>query len=135
MHIAALITFAFGAVFGIGMAINHFRGTESGKAMGIVHGLFTVSGIVMLGTGLLYAPALDAWPAFWAFLATATGGLFLFYRQSTGKTWPGLVVVAHGAAAIASIAFLVFLLWGDNGASRQSEPGVPAVTSGANGGQ
>ena len=135
MHIAALISFFFGALFGLYMAVNHFRGIESGKAFGITHGLFTVSGLVMLGVGLLYAPALDAWPAFWAFVVTAAGGAYLFYRQITGKKWPSLVVVLHGAAAIASIAFLLVLIWGNNGASRQAEPGVPAATSGANGGQ
>ena len=100
MHLAALISFVIGALIGLLMAVNHFRGIESGKAFGIVHGLFTVSGLVMLGVGLRYAPALDAWPAFWAFVATAVGGAFLFYRQITGKKWPSAVVLVHGAAAL-----------------------------------
>ena len=134
MHLAAVFAFVIGALIGLYMAVNHFRGVDSGMAFGIVHGLFTVSGIVLLGVGLAYAPALDAWPALWAFLATASGGLFLFYRQMTGKKWPSAVVLIHGGAAIASIAFLLALIWGDNGASRQSEPGVPAATSAADGG-
>ena len=135
MHLAALIAFGIGAVFGLAMAVNHFRGIESGMATGIVHGLFTVSGLVLLFVGLRYAPALDAWPAFWAFVVTAAGGAFLFYRQITGKKWPNAVIVAHGAAAILSIAFLLFLVWGNTGASRPAEPGVPAATSAADGGQ
>ena len=135
MHLAALIAFGIAAFLGLSMAVNHFRGVDSGKAMGIVHGLFAVSGLVMLGVGLLYAPALDAWPAFWAFVLTAAGGSFLFYRQATGKPWPSAVVLIHGGAALASIAFLLFLIWGNNGASRQSEPGVPAATSAADGGE
>ena len=134
MHLAAVIAFIFGAVIGLVMAVNHFRGVDSGKAIGIGHGLFTVSGLVFLGVGLLYAPALHAWPAFWAFLATAAGGAFLFYRQITGKRWPNAVVVIHGAAALASIALLLVLIWGNNGASRQAEPGTVPVTSGADGG-
>ena len=135
MHIVAVFAFILGAVIGLVMAVNHFRGIESGKALGLGHGAFTVSGLVLLGVGLLYSPDLDAWAAFYAFLATASGGLFLFYRQSTGKTWPSAVVLIHGGAALASIAFLIVLLMSaGNGASRQSEPGVPAVTSGANGG-
>ena len=141
MHIVAVFAFITGAILGLVMAYNHFTGVETGKAFGIGHGVFTVSGIVMLGIGLLFAPDLGAWPAegpwlaFWAFAATATGGIFLFYRQATGKKWPSLVVLAHGGAALASIALLIVLLMSaGNGASRQSEPGVPAVTSGADGG-
>lgn len=135
MHIAAVIALILGALLGLAMAAAHFRGKESPTVMGLVHGAFTVSGIVLLVAGLLYAPNLDAWPAVWALLATAAGGLFLFYRQQTGKTWPSAVVLVHGGAAIASIAFLISLLMANgNGASRQAEPGVPAVTSGADGG-
>lgn len=136
MHIAAVIALIVGALLGLTMAVAHFRGTEAPTIMGIVHGLFTVSGVVLLVAGLLYAPALDAWPAVWALLATATGGAFLFYRQQTGKTWPSAVVLAHGGAAIASIAFLISILMANgNGADRQAEPGVPAVTSGADEGR
>ena len=141
MHIAAIFAFIIGAILGLVMAYNHFRGVESGKAFGLVHGAFTVSGIVLLGVGLLYAPNLGEWPgggawlAFWAFALTATGGLFLFYRQATGKKWPSLVILAHGGAALASIALLIVLLMNvGNGASRQSEPGIVPVTPGADGG-
>lgn len=135
MHIAAIIALIFGALLGLVMAWGHFRGEESPTIMGLVHGAFTVSGVVLLIAGLLYAPNLDAWPAVWALLATAAGGLYLFYRQQTGKKWPSAVVLAHGGAAIASIALLIGLLVANgNGASRQSEPGVPAVTSGGDGG-
>ncbi|HEX8384535.1 MAG TPA: hypothetical protein VF576_00035 [Rubricoccaceae bacterium] len=135
MHIVSVIALIFGALIGLFMAVEHFRGKESPTAMGLVHGALTVSGIVLLVAGLLYAPNLDAWPALWALLATATGGLYLFYRQQTGKKWPSAVVLIHGGAAIASIAFLISLLVANgNGASRQAEPGVPAVTSGADGG-
>ena len=141
MHIAAIFSFIIGAALGLWMAVNHFRGIDSGKAFGLGHGLFTVSGIVMLGVGLLYAPDLGlppfggAWIAFWAFLATATGGLYLIYRQFSGKDWPNIVLIAHGAAALASIALLIVLLWGNNGASRDAEPGIVPVTPGADGGE
>jgi hypothetical protein len=135
MHIASVLALVVGALIGLVMAVDHFRGKESPTIMGLVHGAFVVSGIVLLVAGLVYAPNLDAWPALWALGATAAGGLFLFYRQQTGKKWPSAVVLVHGGAAIASIAFLIALLMANgNGASRQAEPGVPAVTSGANGG-
>ena len=134
MPIVSVISLIFGALLGLFMAVEHFRGKESPTAMGLAHGFFTVSGIVLLIAGLLYAPAYAAWPAVWALLATASGGAFLFYRQQTGKKWPNAVVLAHGGAAIASIAFLIALLMGNNGATRQAEPGIPAVTQGADGG-
>ena len=141
MHIVAVFSFIIGAMLGLVMAYNHFTGVETGKAFGLGHGAFTVSGLVLLGVGLLYAPDLGegpgggVWLAFWAFLATATGGLFLFYRQATGKKWPSAVVLAHGGAALVSIALLIVLLMNaGNGASRQSEPGIVPVTPGADGG-
>lgn len=141
MQIAALFSFIFGAVLGLVMAYNHFTGQETGKAFGLVHGLFTVSGLVLLGIGLLYAPDLGAWPtgglwlAFWAFVLTAAGGVYLISRQLTGRKWPSAVVLIHGGAALASIALLIVLLMRvGNGASRDAEPGVVPVTSGADGG-
>lgn len=141
MHIAALISFIIGAILGLIMAVDHFTGKETGKAFGLVHGLFVVSGLVLLGVGLLYAPNLGAWPtggvwlAFWAFVITATAGIYLFSRQMTGKKWPSAVVLIHGGAALASIALLIVLLMNvGNGASRDAEPGVVPVTSGADGG-
>jgi hypothetical protein len=135
MQIVSVLALIFGALIGLYMAVSHFRGEESPTIMGIVHGLFTVSGIVLLVAALVYAPALDAWPAVWALGATAAGGLFLFYRQQTGKKWPSAVVLAHGGAAIASIAFLISLLMANGtGATREAQPGVPAVTQGGDGG-
>lgn len=141
MHIAAIFSFIIGAILGLVMAYNHFTGVSSGKAFGLGHGAFTVSGLVLLGVGLLYSPDLGAppfggaWLAFWAFLLTATGGIYLFVRQSKGKDWPNAVVIAHGAAALLSIALLIVLLLGNNGASRDAEPGIVPVTPGADGGE
>ena len=134
MHIVAVFAFLFGAMIGLTMAVDHFRGKESGKLIGLAHGTFTISGIVLLTVGMLYSD-IDAWLALYAFLGTAVGGLFLFYRQMTGKKWPSAVILIHGGAAIASIVLLIGLLVNaGNGASRDAEPGVPAVTSGADGG-
>ena len=141
MHIAAIFSFIIGAVLGLVMAYNHFTGVESGKAFGFGHGVFTVSGIVLLGVGLLYSPDLGlppfggVWWAFWAFLLTATGGLYLAYRQMQKKKWPNAVIIAHGGAALLSIALLIVLLLGNNGASRDAEPGIVPVTPGADGGE
>lgn len=142
MHIAALFSFIIGAVLGLVMAYNHFTGKETGKAFGLGHGAFTVSGLVMLGVGLFYAegglgtwPTGGVWLAFWAFVVTALGGIFLYSRQITGKKWPSAVVLIHGGAALASIALLIVLLFSvGNGASRDAEPGIIPVTPGAGAG-
>ena len=142
MQIVAVFSFITGAILGLVMAYNHFTGKETGKAFGLGHGVFTVSGIVMLGVALLYSegglgapPFGGAWLAFWAFVITATGGIYLISRQMTGKKWPSSVVLIHGGAALASIALLIVLLMSvGNGSSRDAEPGIPAVTPGAGAG-
>lgn len=109
MHLIALFAFLAAATLGATMAVAHFRGKESGKAIGIVHGLFAVSGIVLLARGLALVDATVGWWLVAAFLLTAAGGVYLFYRQAKGEPWPNPVIVAHGGLAVLSIALLV--LW------------------------
>src|SRR6056297_523817 len=49
--------FAFAAVFGIGMAVAHFRGKTTPQAIGVLHGVFALSGIAILLFILLDAEA------------------------------------------------------------------------------
>ena len=54
--------------------------------------------------------------------------------RSKKEKWPNAVIIAHGGAALLSIALLIVLLLGNNGASRDAEPGIVPVTPGADGG-
>lgn len=124
MYVAALLAFITAALLGITMAVLHFRGVKSGMALGIVHGLFALSGLVLLASGL-YRVAAGPWA--WmlaAFVGTALGGAYLFYRQTKDQPWPGAVIVVHGAAALASIALLAVWVFGR---ADEIEPVKPSV--------
>lgn len=129
MSLAAFFAFIAGAAIGLTMAVAHFRGQESGKAIGIVHGLFTVSGIVLLTVGLATVNADVGWWVLVAFLLTATGGAYLFYRQAKGEPWPGVVIIAHGGLALVSIVLLgLWLATAEPTADEGRDPSVPATT-------
>ena len=106
MYVVAFFAFAFGAAIGLTMAVLHARGKKSGKALGIAHGLFTVSGLVLLAVGMWQAEAGPAWWILVAFLVTAAGGAYLFSKQAKDEPWPGAVIVAHGALAVVSLVAL-----------------------------
>lgn len=129
MIVVALFTFLAGAAIGLTMAVAHFRGKESGMAIGIAHGLLTVSGIVLLARGLALVDATVGWWLLAAFLLTATGGAYLFYRQAKGEPWPGFVIVAHGGLALLSILLLgVWLVYADPTADEGFDQDVPSQT-------
>ena len=109
MSVAALFSFIWGALIGLFMAVWHFMGKTSGKAVGIAHGVFTLSGIALLAVGLWQTEAGVGWWLLAAFAVTAAGGAYLFAKQLQGERWPGVVIVAHGGFAIASIVLLA--LW------------------------
>ena len=116
MYLVALFAFVFAASLGAFMATLHWRGQESGKALGIAHGLFAVSGLVLLGVGLWQVGADTGWWLLGGFLLVAAGGAYLFSRQIRGEPWPGLVIAVHGGAAILMIVLLGVWLSGSPGA-------------------
>ena len=96
MSVVSLFAFIFGALVGLTMAVLHFRGVKSGKALGLAHGALTVSGIVLLSSELALRNAGSAWWLVALFGVVALGGIYLFSRQVQDKPWPALVIVAHG---------------------------------------
>ena len=127
MYFISLFAFATAAALGLLMAVLHFRGEQSGRAIGLAHGLFALSGIVLLAVGL---GKLNAGPAWWivaGFGVVALGGAYLFSRQVQGKPWPGLVIAIHGGLALVMI--VVLGLWLADRPEPESEDGsVPATT-------
>lgn len=125
MYLAALFAFVFAAALGLTMAVFHARGVESGKAMGVAHGLFALSGIALLAVGLYQLGASVGWWILASFVVVALGGAYLFSRQVQGKPWPGLVIAVHGGLALLTIVALGFWLGSDAADyDRQPRPGV-----------
>ena len=124
MSVAALFAFIWGALIGLFMAVWHFMGKTSGKAVGLAHGLFTLSGIALLAVGLWQVEAGVGWWLLAAFLVTAAGGAYLFSRQVRDEPWPGFVIVAHGGLAIVSIVLLALWLGRPDLEPASDVPGV-----------
>lgn len=128
MYLIAFFAFLGAAALGLTMAVRHARGQDSGKALGIVHGLFALSGIVLLAVGLASVQAGVGWWILVSFLVAAAGGAYLFTRQAKGEPWPGLVIVAHGGLALATLAVLaVWLIYRPEPPS--TDGSVPAQTT------
>ena len=130
MSLAALFAFIWGALIGLFMAVWHFMGKKSGMALGLAHGVFTVSGIVFLTVGFLTQEETSGWWLLVLFLVTAAGGAYLLSRQVRDKPWPGFVIIAHGGLALASIVLLgIFLATYEPGADAGQDGSVPAAST------
>lgn len=128
MYLVAFFAFVFAALIGLTMAVRHSRGLDSGRALGIAHGLFALSGIVLLAVGLASVRAGLGWWILVAFLVVAAGGAYLFVRQAKNEPWPGAVIVAHGGLALATIVVLGVWL-AERPEPRGVDGSVPAQTT------
>lgn len=104
------------------MAALHFRGLKSGKGVGVLHGVFTVSGLSLMLTGVLHVGG-GGW-LFAGFLVVAAGGAYLFSRQMRGKPWPGMVILAHGGLAL--VLLVTLGLWLGDQIGGEDNPVLPA---------
>lgn len=105
----AVILIALGAVVGLTMAVQHFRGrTPPAPALAIVHGLLAGSGVIVLLLGVweMGFGTAHTW-ALVLFGVAALGGLYLLSHHMRQRALPGAVVVIHGL--VAAVAFLVLL--------------------------
>ena len=110
MAAVSLFAFIFAALIGLTMAWMHFKGKKSGMALGLAHGVFALSGIALLATGLVMREASVAWWILGSFGLVAAGGAYLFSRQVRDEPWPGLVIIAHGGLALVTIVVLAVWL-------------------------
>jgi hypothetical protein len=105
----AVILIALGAVVGLYMAIQHFRGRTPPRGMvAATHGLLAVSGVIVLLLAARESGLRGAGPwALWLFGAAALGGLYLATQHMDQKRLSSGVIVVH--ALIAVVAFIVTL--------------------------
>lgn len=109
MFTYAVLLIALGAVVGLYMAIQHFKGRTPPKAgVAILHGLLAVSGVIVLLLGVwdIGFGTAHTW-ALLLFGIAALGGLFLVSHHMRQRPLPNGVIVIHGLVAV--IAFLVLL--------------------------
>jgi glucose uptake protein GlcU len=105
----AVLLIALGAVLGLYMAVQHFKGRTPPKAgVAILHGLLAVSGVIVLLLGVweIGFGTAHTW-ALLLFGVAALGGLFLVSHHMRQRPLPNGVIVIHGL--VAAIAFLVLL--------------------------
>ena len=125
---AAFVLLVFGAGIGALMAVYHVRGKASGKAVGVMHGVWTLSGLALLAVGAADLGVSTGWWFVAAFGLVAVGGAYLFWRQWTGKPWPDLVIWAHGGAALLTLSALgVWLFTGVGGNTQLLDEDVSDV--------
>jgi hypothetical protein len=107
---APLIAFALAAIVGITMAVRHFSGKDTPLAVGLLHGAFAATGLVLLILAVMNAPSAGLGGIALAVLAgAAIGGFVLLSYQLRGQRWPSAYVVAHGS--IAATGVLLAILW------------------------
>jgi hypothetical protein len=109
MFLYAVICLTVAALFGLYMAVGHFKGrTPPPAAAAVLHGLFAVLGVVLLLLGVLEIGwgTVHSW-ALILFVAAALGGLYLVSHHLRGVPLPSPVVVIH--ALVAVVAFLILV--------------------------
>jgi hypothetical protein len=109
MFDTAVILIALGALIGLYMAVQHFRGRTPPRGMvAATHGLVAVSGVIILLLAARESGLSGAGPwALWLFGIAALGGLYLATQHMDQKRLSSGVIVVH--ALIAVIAFLITL--------------------------
>ncbi|WP_412060534.1 hypothetical protein [Rubrivirga sp. IMCC45206] len=127
MATVSFFAFVFAALMGLTMAVRHWRGQTSGKAFGIVHGLWALAGIALLASSLAQRDAGWGWWVLASFGVVALGGLYQFSKQVRGQKWSEVVLWAHGGLALVTLAALGVWLFARP--EPQSAPGAPAGTT------
>jgi hypothetical protein len=107
MLISAIICFGIAILFGFIMFMYLIQEKIFPRILGLTHGVFAISGIVLL---ILYA--LTNAPntlivIITLFILAAMGGLTLFYKDITGKSIPKWLAAGHGGLAFATFLFLI----------------------------
>ena len=105
----AVLLIALGAVVGLYMAVQHFRGrTPPRGVVAATHGVLAVSGVIVLLLASREIGLRGAGPwALWLFGIAALGGIYLAAQHMDQKRLPNGVIVVH--ALVAVVAFIITL--------------------------
>ncbi len=103
--------FAVGALIGLYLLTLILKNKETPKAVTFIHGGFVVVALILL---IIYLTKNKPGPveSVVLFALAAMGGIFLVYRDITGKKIPKWLAVAHGLLAITGFIFLLLYTFG-----------------------
>ncbi|MBK0404819.1 hypothetical protein I5M27_17640 [Adhaeribacter sp. BT258] len=103
---ASIGFFALAALLGMYLLSFVLKGKETPKTIVFTHGPMAVVGLVLL---IIYALKGGPNPteSLILFVLAAAGGLFMVFRDLTGKPIPKLLAVGHGLLAVTGFIFLL----------------------------
>jgi hypothetical protein len=102
----AITIFSMTAILGIYLLSLVLRDKQTPKAVAVVHGLFAITGLLLLitySTGNEQSPTVSIV----VFVIAALGGLVLFYKDVNGNPIPKWLGMVHGLTAVMGFAFLI----------------------------
>lgn len=106
MIYTALAIFGLTAILGLYLLTLILRDKQTPKGAAIVHGLFAVTGLILL---IVYCVKHEASPieSIIIFSIAALGGFILAYKDLTGRKIPKWLGILHGVTALAGFGFLL----------------------------
>jgi hypothetical protein len=98
--------FSLAALLGLYLLTFVLRGKETPKAIVFTHGPLAVVGLVLL---ILYitGEGPDPVESLVLFVLAALGGLYMVFRDLTGKPIPKILAVGHGLLAVSGLVLLL----------------------------
>jgi hypothetical protein len=102
----AITIFSMTAILGIYLLSLVMRDRQTPRSIAIVHGLFALTGLILLIT---YSNGSEASPlvSLVVFTIAALGGLVLIYKDVIEKQVPKWLALTHGLTALIGFSFLV----------------------------
>ena len=98
--------FGMAAIFGMYMLSLILHSKSLPRGIVIVHGIFAFLALVVLLVYVTVHPP-GPWASLTVFVLAALGGLTMFYKDITGKTFPKWLAIGHGLTAIAGFTLLL----------------------------
>jgi hypothetical protein len=98
--------FSLAIILGMILLAFVMGGKETPKAVVFTHGPLAAIGLVLLIV-YLFDAAPSPIESVILFVMAATGGLYMFYKDLTGKKVPRALAIGHAILAIAGFVFLL----------------------------
>ncbi len=103
---ASIGFFALAALLGLYLLSFVLAGKQTPKAIVFTHGPMAVIGLVLL---IIYitGDGPDPWESLTLFVLAALGGVYMVFRDITGKPIPKILAIGHGLLAVSGFVLLL----------------------------